>query len=300
MSKHGNTERYIIELFNNNKQFNFEDRKYEILKIGKPRPSKGECKTDIYILAADIITNAKREIKISIKQSDADFLENKISLSRAKEIFGDDTDAVLKKSILSVKDSFLEDYLIYFNGYKRTKSKCIKIGWKFEFVNKHGGKRSGIIQLTEAQKIDIYSGSNLNIEKRNAKVIGDVINESGIANYILVVSKYEENLDYYLSELIPINKFAKDKSIYFACKAINYICEGDKWDSNRPLSVYINWFMHNEKLKAEFVFDTPLEIRANVVGLKIKSMLKDLKINSSNFHELEQYLHKDVNYYKSI
>jgi hypothetical protein len=298
MSNHGNTERNILELFTNVKQFYFENRNYEILKIGKPRPSKGECKTDIYILAVDTITNDKREIKISIKQSNADFLENKISLNRAKEIFGDNVTEVLMNSIKSVKDSFLEDYLIYFYGHKRTKGKCIKIGWKFELLNKHGGERSGLIQLKEDQKTDVYSGSNLSLEKRDAKVFGEIIQESGVANYILEVSNYGEDLDYYLNKLIPINEFIKDQNIYFACKAINYRCEDDKWDGNRPLSVYLNWFIDKGKLKAEFIFDKPLEINANEIGLKIKSILKILDINSNNFNDLEKYLYKEVKYYK--
>jgi hypothetical protein len=45
MSKHGDTERYIVDLFRGNGKFTFENNNYKILNIGKPRPSKGECKT---------------------------------------------------------------------------------------------------------------------------------------------------------------------------------------------------------------------------------------------------------------
>lgn len=40
------------------------------------------------------------------------------------------------------------------------------MGWKFEFINKLGGKKCGIIDLTDQQKIDIYAGTNLNLDKK--------------------------------------------------------------------------------------------------------------------------------------
>jgi len=76
MSKHGETERQIISKFKSESVFTFENTCFKILEIGKPKPSKGECKTDVYILAKNISTNVNREFKISIKQSDADFLDH--------------------------------------------------------------------------------------------------------------------------------------------------------------------------------------------------------------------------------
>jgi hypothetical protein len=294
MSKHGDTERYIVDLFRSEGEFTFENNNYKILTIGKPRPNKGECKTDVYILALDIKTNLTREIKISIKQNDADFLENKISLERATEIFGDDTKEILTKSIKSVEKSFYDDFLVYFTGYRRTEANCIKIGWKFELLNKHGGERSGKILLTNEQKIDVYSGTNLNKDKKNAKVNGNIINNSGIANYILEVSDTKHSLDFYLNHVIPIEDFAKEQEIYFACKAINYRGQHDKWDGNRPLSVYINWRIVDGVLKAEFVMDKPLEKKADEIGKNIKNILKALNIHSNNFDELYKYLDKGV------
>lgn len=294
MSKHGDTERYIVDLFKSEEKFTFETTDYKILDIGKPRPNKGECKTDVYILALDLNTNLRREIKISIKQNDADFLENKISLERATEIFGDDTKVILTKSIKSVEKSFHDDFLIYFKGYRRTEAKCIKIGWKFELINKHGGERSGEIVLTDAQKIDVYSGSNLNNDKKDAKVNGTKINNSGIANYILEVSDTKQSLDFYLKNAIPIEDFAIEQEVYFACKAINYRSQCDKWDGNRPLSVYINWRIVDGVLKAEFVMDKPLEIKADEIGNNIRNILNSLNIKSNNFEELNKYLDKSI------
>ncbi len=294
MSKHGDTERFIVDLFKKAGEFTFEKSDYGILEIGKPRPNKGECKTDVYILVFDLRSCLTREIKISIKQNNADFLENKMSMERATELFGDDTKEILTISIKSVEKSFYNDFLVCFSGYGNTEAKSIKIGWKFEFINKHGGGKSGEILLTDDQKIDVYSGSNLNNDKKDAKVNGTKINDSGIANYILEVPDTKQSLDYYLNNLIPIEEFAIRQKIYFVCKAINYRSQCDKWDSNRPLSVFINWRIVDGVLKAELVFDKPLEKKANEIGDNIRNILNALKINSNNFEELNKYLDKSI------
>lgn len=296
MSKHGETERSIINLFERTKQFVFENNEYKIINIGKPRPSKGECKTDIYILIKNTSSGSNRELKISIKQNDADFLENKMSFERATEIFGNKAKDILVKSIKSVEQSFVDDSLIYFKKHKRTEEKCIKIGWKFELLNKHGGLRSGLLLLTDDQKVDVYSGSNLNNEKKNAKVKGVEIKNSGIANYILNVEDTDKQLNFHLKNLKPIEEFAISKNIYFACKAINFRTKVDKWDGNRPLSVFINWTLVNNKLTADFVLDKPLEFKANEIGINIRNILSQLNITSANFGELKNYLNQNVKF----
>lgn len=117
------------------------------------------------ILAQDDLGNQK-EFKISVKQNNADFLENKISLDRAIEILGSDAQSIIERSIAKIKKTFEDDYLVYFKPYKKTKALSLTMGWKFEFINKLGGKKCGIIDLTDQQKIDIYAGTNLNLDKK--------------------------------------------------------------------------------------------------------------------------------------
>lgn len=73
-----NTEHCVEKLFPVGTTFSFEGKKYQVALCGKPRPARGECKTDVYIkgIASD---GEAREIKISVKQKNADFLENKMS-----------------------------------------------------------------------------------------------------------------------------------------------------------------------------------------------------------------------------
>lgn len=294
MANFGETERTIKKLFTEAKSFDYKGEKYTVLKCGKPAPSKGECKTDVYVLTQDANGN-KKEFKISVKQADADFLENKISLDRAIEILGGEAQSIIERSITKIKKAFEEDYLVYFNSYKKTEALCLKMGWKFEFINKLGGEKSGMIELTDQQKIDIYAGTNLNSSKKNCTVNGEIIPNSGVANYIINVDTPNKALDYYLNKMQPIEDFAKGQKIYFACKALNYRSSKDKWDGDRPLAVYVNWTLDdNNKLKGELVFEKPLSVKGNVIGENVRKILSVLKINKNNFKDLKNHLHKDV------
>jgi len=298
MSSYKDTEESILELFKESKEFIFEQDKYEITDIGKPRPDKGtgECKTDIYILTKNRSTCLPREFKISIKQTNADFLENKMSLERAIEFFGEDAKDVMIKSIKSIKESFFSDKLIYFKKHKRTDEKCLKIGWRFDLLDKKGGDKSGLLVLTDEQKVDVYSGSNTNIDKKNSIVNGSVVRNSGVANFILIVDDTDEELDFYINNLKSIEEFAITQDIYFACKAINYRSKHDKWDGDRSLSVFIKWSLVNKILFAEFVMDKPLEVKANIIGYNIRDILNKLNISSENFIVLKKIIDKNINF----
>ena len=149
--------------------------------------------------------------------------------------------------------------------------------------------------LNDSQKIDIYSGSNLKRDKKDSLVNNVVKTNSGVANYILEVENTKEDLNYYLDKLIPIEEFAVKQDVYFACKAINYRVKPDKWDGNRPLSVYVKWTLEDSKMKSELIMDNPLGIKANVIGGNIRDILKKLNISSENFEDLSPYLSKDIN-----
>lgn len=287
------TEVDILAKFKPGTNFIFKQTAYTVLISGKPRPSKGECKTDLYILAEnkDKITV---EIKISIKQHNADFLENKIRLERAIQIFGDDVQNSIEKSILTVKQAFLEEFLVTFINYKTTEAKTLKIGWRFELVNKESGGKSGLLQLTNDQKLNVYSGTNLTLDKKDSKVNGLEVVNSGIANYIL---ELEDGKTYtsqtIINKLVDINDFIVDKNIYFACKAVNYRVSSTKvkkWEGNRALAVCVNWSIKKNQLLAEITFNNPLDIKANEIGNNIKELLQNLKIDNTNFHELKKML----------
>lgn len=297
MTQFSDTERYIISLFNQTPNFTFQNETYTVITCGKPSPSSGECKTDVYVLTHNT-KGIEIEFKISIKQSNADFLENKMTFDRAKQILGDDVNSILVNSVQTIRTAFENDYMICFNKYKKTDAKSIKLGWKFELLNKPGGDKSGKLELSEEQKIDIYAGTNLGTEKKDCSVNGIIVVDSGVANYMLEVDTISDDLDYYLDKMVALEDYAVSNDIYFVCKALNYRVEKNKWDGNRPLCVYVNWSLNEDrKLGFELVFENPLITRGDRVALKLQRLLIELEISSANFHELKNKLCDTVKFY---
>ena len=281
MGDFGDAERRIKGLMSEGTVFKFQGRQYRIIMSDKPTCSKGEPKTDIYILAendkSEII-----EIKISYKKENADFIENKMSAERAEQLFGSEWEVVIENSTISIKDRFAERMLIYRNRFKRTNKGAIILGWKFELMNKNSGDLSGKIILTEEQVIDVYAGNNLSDDKRNASVCGNIIPDSGVANYILMdesVKTAQEVID----KMIPIQEYVRNHpEIYFACKALNYRTFEEKWDGNRPLSVQVDWSAENGKLVPELVFDRPLQVKGNEVAERLIMYMNKLHIKNTD------------------
>ncbi len=281
MSTFGEAERHIQQYFVEGNWVRFNGKIYKIKKSGKPTCPKGEPKTDIYILLSDEQFD-NIEIKISYKKENADFLENKISAERAEQLFGSDWKSVIEQSILQIQNKFLEKSLIYQSKHKRTDKGSITLGWKFELMNKLSGELSGVMTLSKEQYINVYGGNNLPDEKRNASVNGEVIRNSGVANYILLGNQFSSAEDI-LEKIERIEEYiTHSPKIYFACKALNYRTFEKKFDGNRPLAVQIDWNIVNEKLSPKFIFNQPLLWNGNAVKEKLMSCLITLNIRTTD------------------
>lgn len=294
------TEQAILNLFKVGTNFQFEGKTWEVIKSAKPRPSSGECKTDIYVLAKS--GDEEREIKISVKQENADFLENKMTLERATNIFGNHADEILRNSISAIKTSFEQQYLVHFVGRGHTQAQSVKLGWRFELLNKPGGELSDELKLTREQIADIYFGINLSMEKKNAKVNDVEIQNSGVANYILFVNQDQDiSLEDCLANMITMNEYLDNPhKIYFACKALNYRANANqgkgKWEGDRSLAVYVEWSIIDGKLQGDLKFNTPLHVKGNEIGNNLQNLLKQLGITANNFDDLKSKLGENVKY----
>ncbi len=291
-----NTERSVLSLCKPGTLFTYNNSQYEIIKSGKPMPTdRGECKTDIYILAKKILDGTDIEFKISIKQYNAHFLENKMTFERAIQIFGEGARDIITKSIIQVKKYFEDESLVFFERKGQTQAKSIKLGWRFELFSRKQGDKSEIMLLTQKQKIDVFAGTNLSNEKKNSRVNGEIINNSGIANFMLIIGdtvNIAKNLDDYIEVLIPIEDYAAENEIYFGCKAINYRAgkSGNiKWEGDRSLSVFVDWVLKDNKLKGTLIYNKPLEVTAHKVGHNLIEILHSLGITEKNFDELSKY-----------
>jgi len=287
MAKFSATEQKVISIFektkNNSKKINFMKNDWKIIKVAKPTASKGEPKTDVYLLLENN-TGAKHEIKISIKQNNADFLENKMSAKRAEVYFGSNWKSVIEKNTLEIKDKFENKILIFKNKYKRVEKGSITLGWKYEFLNKLNGELSAEIDV---DLNEVYKGIGLDTDKKNAFINGERINNSGIADYLLFVDTTSIYTDAQsiIDSLILIDHYIKENpKVYFACKALNYrtLKVPAKWDGNRPLSVFVNWTIVDGKLNHEIIYNNPLNVKGNEVAEKLKLALESLNIQNTD------------------
>lgn len=280
MPDFGDAERRIIAYMRVGTRIFFENKEYQIVESGKPTCPYGEPKTDIYILAQS--DNDQAEIKISYKKENADFIENKMKAERAEQLFGEDWEMIIEDSTKSIQDKFYNRQLIYREAAGRTEKGAITLGWKYELLNKPGGELSGKLNLTKEQVYSVYSGNNLDERKRNAYVNGTIINNSGVANYILVNNEVNDAQSV-IDSMVSINEYVEaNPNIYFACKALNYRSFKRKWDGNRPLSVQVDWTNQNNKLKSELIFDRPLTLKGNEMAHRLMDVLEELEIETTD------------------
>lgn len=276
----GMAERHIASLLCVGQEFMFEDIDYRVVKNGKPTCPWGEPKTDVYVLAES--QNACKEFKISFKKDNADFLENKMSAERAEALFGCEWQYIIMNATTRLKQLFENKPLIYKRGTGRTEAGSITLGWKFEIVNKCAGELSGAMPLTFDQLFDIYAGTSLPSDKKNAMVNGEYIYDCGVANYILMNSNISTTQDA-IDNLQSIESYANIyPTVYFACKALNYRTFCGRYDGDRPLSVYVDWDVIDGKLNPMIVFDNPLNVGGNLVADKLKNSLRTLNICTTN------------------
>ena len=280
MGDFGDAERRILGFMTVGTEFDFNGKHYTVVLSDKPTCYRGEPKTDIYILAKSDIDEI--EIKISYKKENADFIENKMSAERAEQLFGPDWKQVIERSTTAISHKFEERMLIYKNKFRRTDKGAITLGWKFELLNKSGGELSGRMLLTDEQVIDVYEGSNLSDDKRNASICGKNVKNSGIANYLLMnenLNSAQDVIDKMLSIKDYVNMYP---DIYFACKALNYRTFEKKWDGDRPLSVQVDWTATDEKLVPKLVYDKPLQVKGNEVAGRLLTYMQRLSIKNTD------------------
>lgn len=150
------------------------------------------------------------------------------------------------------------------------------------------------IDLTRQQVIDVYAGTNLSEDKRNAYVNNTIVKDSGVANFLLFEKDDVDTVQDAVNSLVTIDEYVNNHpEVYFACKALNYRSIKDKYDGNRPLAVYVNWFVNNGKLDYKLVFDRPLLEKGDAVYERLKSALDLLGISNTNDLSLELIMHTE-------
>ena len=280
MSEFSAAERRMLNYFRRGVELFYRGNRYTVEEAGKPTCSLGEPKTDIYVLLSNECQ--KHELKISYKKENADFLENKMNSQRAEQLFGSEWRNIIINATSAIADKFKKRTLIYKDALGRTEKGAITLGWKFELLNKTGGDLSGRINLTPQQVYDVYAGTNLSSDKRDAMINGRIIRDSGVADYILMTDRAESAQEI-INMMIPIKEYIKENpNIYFACKALNYRTFKQKYDGDRPLSVQVYWKVSDGKLTHDLIFTRPLEMNGTEIAEKLFECMKMLSIQTTD------------------
>lgn len=277
----GDAERHICDLFKVGSKFRYREICYEVQLVGKPTCSRGEPKTDIYVNA--VSSRGNKEFKISFKKQNADFLENKTNSERAELLFGTGWQDVIRTATVALRGEFESRPLIYKQRSGRTEAGSITLGWKFELLNVDSGQLSGNMILSRDQVLDVYAGTNLTGDKRNASVNGKAIRDSGIANFVLFEENRPKTVQQAADSLTTVENYVDDNPrVYFACKALNYRTFDRKFDGDRPLAVYVDWSATNGKLVSKLVYDTPLLQGGNYAYTKLAAALRRLGVTTTD------------------
>lgn len=284
-------ERRLKDLFAPGVHVFLDDERLEIIDNAKPTPQYGggEPKTDVYVLAnviddhGDMVTDGQRELKISYKKSNADFLENKVRAERAHELFGDDADSIIMASTKRLRNKFEDRDVLYHKKNPNNPSDpgelMVTLGWRLDFVRSGSGELTENMGLTQEQLHDIYSGANLPEHQRDAQVNGRTVKDSGVANYMLVGEP--ETAQEAIDMMVPIDDYVKSHpNMYVSYKALNYRATQNKYDGNRALAVRVHWSNVDGRLTPRIDYDEPLHHGGNESYHELMNAMEQLESQS--------------------
>ncbi|MGA6137396.1 hypothetical protein ACPER7_13995 [Acinetobacter dispersus] len=276
----------IIALFQSSTSVVWKGVTYDYIQACKPSSQRGgECKTDVFVsLKSSTNANQKENIKISVKQPNADFYGNKLTADAALTLLGPDWKSVLIDSIKPLIQTFKSKTIAYTKPKKKPKDAYFTLGWKLEITDKIRSLSAPLL-LNNQQIIDnVYRGINQPIGKKNAYVFGISEKDSGIADY-LYKGSIKDTAQEILNNLIELSTY-KSKPLYLTFTANNYRLVANKADGPRSLAIAIKWSHRDGKLDPTYIFDEPLSYKGEIhMQPHIKSALEAL--NSNDFATLD-------------
>ncbi len=258
--KYRKLEDHIIETFRKDRLFEYQKRVYEVILAEKPSTQgSGECKTDVFVRMQEVATKEIEDIKISVKMKEKnEFQENKLTPEKIEAYFGSNWSEIVIQSAMQLKKEFENRILLYASGRYPIKPNSITVGWKLEIANKPR-TLSVKVPLSEQKIRDyVYKGTNQSEYKKNAYVDGMIIDEAGVADYLLVtdIEEIQSSADV-LQRMKKIDEMDVGE-LYFIFTANNYRTDVDKADGPRSLAVRIEWECRKNKLYPVFYYDNPL------------------------------------------
>jgi len=277
-------EQHVIELFEREKFFTFNNTKYSIQKVGKPRPASGggECKTDVYVLGYNSEKSKYKTLKLSIKRkTNNEFQGNKFTPLGAESLLGKDWEKIVSRATTSIAQKFEDSILIYNSSKGRTKANAITMGWKMEVTTKPRNLSVKLPLTDQEIKNKVYKGTDLPDRLSNAVLekSGERIEKSGEAEYIL----YSEidllkNVSDVIEQMTLIDNMVIVDT-YLAFTANNWYYLTDKTDGKRYLAVVVKWTLEKGKLVPHFIYNQPLNHTGHSNKEHLKTLIKKLGLS---------------------
>lgn len=271
---YSDTEKHVLNQFPEGSVFQWNNKNWEVIDSDKPRVQRGggEGKTDVYIML-ESEDGEEKEIKISIKKNNADFLENKLSAKRMQQLYGDTWSTDIQEDVDALAEKIRKSQDI--NPVQEDK---ITLGYRLDFTNKNSRYLSSDRQIPNAVKKEILSGAGLDENKRDSVVNGDVIVNSGIANYMLLGNAEDFNSPQdVMDNIISIDDYVDEGNVpmYLIAAAVNYR-QGGKYESARPLAIRFNHTVDsNGKIQSEIVTNNPLETTSTQAAKALSENIKE-------------------------
>lgn len=258
---YGLLEDHIINTFRNDRLFTYYGSICEVLEVGKPRPQSagGECKTDVFVRARIQDTGKEFDLKISVKNTNREFMGNKLKKEDVEAYLGPDWENILIEATTSIKDAFENRVLMYASGHYPIKPNSVTVGWKLEIADRPRAL-SVPIPLSDRQIRDyVYKGTNLTWDKKDSIVNGRVIPNSGVAEYLIITCIEDIETSDDVIEQMELIDDADIGDTYFIFTANNYRTDVQSADGPRFLAVRIEWEVYNGRMIPIFHYDNPLQ-----------------------------------------
>lgn len=257
--EYGLLEQHIINSFKNTRLFEYQKNFYEVIFAGKPRPQGGgECKTDVFVRAREKASDVIRDFKISVKNTNKEFLGNKLKAEDLESYFGPGWEEIVKNATTSLKREFENRPLVYSSGKYPIKANSVTVGWKLEITDKPRTLSVKVPLSDQEIKDLVYKGLDLSDEKKDSVVEEKVIPNSGIAEYLITTSIAKIKSSQDVVDQMELIDDADIGHTYFAFTANNYRTDIKRADGPRALAVRIEWSCANNKMVPKFYYDTPL------------------------------------------
>ena len=286
MPAYRDLENQIIQLFNTTNSLMWKGLVYDRINACKPSPQGGgECKTDVFVsLNSSTNSSQVENIKISVKQANADFYGNKLTADAALTLLGLNWESILVNSIRPLIPTFRSKTVVCTKPKKNPTDAYFTLGWKLEITDKARSLSSQLL-LSNQQIIDnVYRGINQPVGKKNASVFGMLVQDSGTADY-LYKGNIRNTAQEIVHNLINLSTY-NSPPLYMAFTANNYRLVADKADGPRSLAIAIRWSHRNGRLDPTYIFNKPLSYKGETdMQPHIKSALKVL--NSDDFATLD-------------